>query len=84
MRGTGTAITVFMVVTFVVMNALPAVFPGSLQERAVRYTFIGLAESLMTLQPDPRPGMLVAALLLAAYAALALAPVLLLAERRDG
>ncbi|MEV4183959.1 ABC transporter permease [Streptosporangium canum] len=82
-RGTGAAITVFMVVTFVVMSALPAVFPSSLQEHAVRYTFIGLARSLTTLQPDPRPGMLVAALLLAAYAALALAPVLLLVERRD-
>ncbi|MEO3784112.1 ABC transporter permease [Actinocorallia sp. B10E7] len=83
-RRTGAAITVFMVVTFVVMNALPAVFPTSLQENAVRYTFIGLAESLTTLQPDPQPGMPVAALLLAAYAALVLAPVLLLAERRDG
>ncbi|GAA0943371.1 ABC transporter permease [Actinocorallia libanotica] len=82
-RGTGAAITVFMTVTFVVMSALPAVFPAPLQEEAVQYTFIGLAESLTTLQPDPRPGMLLASLVLAAYAALALAPSLLLAERRD-
>jgi len=82
-RGTGAAITVFMAMTFVVMSALPAVFPSSMQEQAVRYTFIGIAQSLTTLQPDPQPGMLAAALLLAAYAALALAPVLLLAERRD-
>lgn len=82
-RGTGAAITVFMVVTFVVMSALPAVFPSSMQDQAVHYTFIGLAESLTTLQPDPQPGMLAAALLLAAYAALALTPALLLAERRD-
>ena len=82
-RATGTAITVFMATTFVVMSALPAVFPDSLQEDAVHYTFIGLAQSLTTLQPDPRPGMLAAALLLAGYAVLALAPALLLAERRD-
>jgi ABC-type transport system involved in multi-copper enzyme maturation permease subunit len=82
-RGTGAAITTFMVVTFVVMSALPAVFPSSLRDDVGNYTFLGLAESLTTLQPDPQPGMLVAALLLAGYAALALSPGLLLAERRD-
>lgn len=82
-RRTGPALTVFMAVTFVVMNALPAVFPDSARDTAVGYTFIGLADSLTTLQPAPDPGMAAAALLLVAYAAAALSPGLLLAERRD-
>jgi len=82
-RGTGSGITLFMAVAFLAMSALPAVFPSTLRDQAVRYTFVGLAESLTTLQPDPRPGMPAAALLLAAYAAFALAPAMLLAERRD-
>jgi ABC-type transport system involved in multi-copper enzyme maturation permease subunit len=82
-RGTGAAISVFMFLTFVVMSALPAVFPTALQADVVDYSFIGLAQTLTTLQPDPQPGMLVAALLLAGYTAVALAPAMLLAERRD-
>ncbi|MEU8133730.1 ABC transporter permease subunit [Streptodolium elevatio] len=83
LRGTGAAITVFMAVTFVVMSAVPAVLPNSAGDTASHYTFLGLADSLTTLQPDPQPGMPVAALLLAAYAVVALAPALLLTERRD-
>ncbi|WP_035948564.1 hypothetical protein [Parafrankia sp. EUN1f] len=47
-RTTGAAISLFMFVTFVVMSALPAVFPSSLREDAGRYTFLGLADSLTT------------------------------------
>jgi hypothetical protein len=65
------------------MSALPAVFPTTLQTDVVNYSFIGLADTLTTLQPDPRPGILVAALLLVGYTAIALAPAMLLAERRD-
>ena len=66
-----------------VMNALPATFPASLRDSVTGYTFVGLADSLTTLQPDPHPAMPVAALVLAGYAALALLPGLLSAERRD-
>ncbi|MFI6522304.1 ABC transporter permease [Spirillospora sp. NPDC050679] len=82
-RGTGAAISLFMFITFVVMNALPAIFPSALRTNVADYSFIGLAQSLTTLQPEPRPGMPLAALLLVCYTAMALAPALLLAERRD-
>lgn len=81
-RGTGAALTVFMAVTFVVMSALPAVFPSSLRDRAADYTFVGLAQSLTTLRPDAHPTAAVAALVLVGYAVLALLPSLLVAERR--
>ncbi|MCF2533240.1 ABC transporter permease [Yinghuangia soli] len=82
-RRTAASVTVFLAVTFVVMSALPAVFPASMRDGVGRYTFVGLADSLTALQPDPRPGVPVAALVLAGYAAAALAAGLLPAERRD-
>lgn len=82
-RRAGAALTVFTAVTFVVMNALPATFPASLRDNVTGYTFVGLADALTTLQPDPHPAMPIAVLVLAGYAALALLPGLLSAERRD-
>lgn len=82
-RGTPGAVSVFVVIVFVVMSVLPAVFPTRLQEDVFKYTFLGLAEALAKLKVNPDPTDTVAYGMLTLYLGIALFPSLIRVYRKD-